>query len=96
MFCVVRLKFSKEILVINKTWIRGFNDIKCRNLGIKRNKNQTIFYSNDGEGEVDFGLPLSQLFQPYVQSLYEAQLLKFYGMGSHFFSYVTKKKKYFA
>lgn len=79
MFCVIRLKQSKRILVINQNWIRGFNEIKFHNHGVKLNAKQIVFYSAIQDEQVNFGLPQSQLFQPNIPSTYEAILCKFFG-----------------
>lgn len=84
MFCVVRLKRSKQILVINKNWILNFDVIKFHNQGLKVNKKQIIYYSAINNAVADFRLPVSELFQPHMASLYEANLVKFYGMGAIF------------
>lgn len=87
MFCVVRLKRSKQILVIQKNWIRNFDEIKFHNQGIKVNTKQIIYYSAINNEVADFHLPVSELFQPQIASLYEANLVKFYGMGAIFLLY---------
>lgn len=79
MYCVVRLKFSKEILVINQSHIRDFNEYQFHNRGIKLNSKQFVFYSTEENVEINFNVPVSRVFQPTVPSLYEALLQKFFG-----------------
>lgn len=80
MFCVIRLKQSKEILVINQNQIRDFNGIKLHNRGIKHNSKYVIYYcANQQNDEVNFDVQMSQVFQPNVPHLYEAYLRQFFG-----------------
>lgn len=79
MYCVIRLKISKEILVIKPNQIRDFNEYKFHNRGIKLNSNQVVFYSSKEDVEVNFNVPVSRVFQPTVPSLYEAVLQQFFG-----------------
>lgn len=87
MFCVIRLKSSKEILVINIKWIRNFNAVKFHNRGLKFNAKQIVFYSANENDDADFSVNVAELFPPQFPSLYEAVVCKFFGKSETPFFY---------
>lgn len=80
MFFVVKLKKSKNKILIPSKWIKDLKVVELLNYGIQYQKKKvcTIFYSNNFDAEPDFKMPIIDVFDAKSSGCYEGSILKYF------------------